>query len=80
MLLTLLEIRNRMLNCKPESKITVEFCEGDAVRLGWVWLGTDADYHEYHISVEIHQLSAGCRSFERQMHKAKRFMKYQAEK
>ena len=75
MLLTLLEIRNRMLNCKPEANISVEFCEGEVIKLGWVW-DDGEEFHAYNIMVEIHHLSAGCRSFERQMHKAKRFMKH----
>ena len=75
MLLTLLEIRNRMLNCKPEATISVEFCEKEVIKLGWMW-DDGEEFRAYSIMVEIHHLSVGCRSFERQMHKAKRFMKH----
>lgn len=76
MMLSLLEIRNRMLNCKPQAIISVEFCEEDMVRLGWKWVGTDDNTHVYHIDVEIHHLGGNCRSFERQMNKAKRYLKH----
>lgn len=76
MLLTLVEIRNRMRNCNPSAHTTIDFVGGDTVALGWEWVGDDGEQHKHRIEVEVHHISVSCRSFERQMHKAKRFMKY----
>ena len=79
MLLTLVEIRNRMLNCNPDSTISVTFCEDELIRLGWEWVCASGKVNKYHVDVDINHISVSCRSFERQMHKAKRFLKHQAE-
>jgi len=76
MLLTILELRKRMLNCNPISSITVEFVGEEGVKLGWTWEGADGGTHTYHIDVVLQQISVSNRSFERQMHKAKRYMKH----
>lgn len=65
-----------MLNCKPDSQISITFCEEDSVNLMWKWSDDDDNTHSYHIDVEIHHLSGNSRSFERQMHKAKRYLKH----
>ena len=79
MLLTLVEIKRRMLNCKPAADVSITFCEEDMVRLSWDWTCSSGKHNSYHVDVFIHHISVSCRSFERQMHKAKRFMKHQAE-
>ena len=79
MLLTILEIRNRMRNCKPSATVSVEFCEDDSVKLIWDWIGDDGEYMRHFIVSEMGRISTSSRVFERQMHKAKRFLKHQAE-
>jgi len=77
MLLTLVEVRNRMLNCKPDASISITFREDEVIRLEWVWASIeDGVGGIYHVDVNINHISVSCRSFERQMHKAKRFMKH----
>ncbi len=79
MLLTILELRNRMLNCKPSATVSVEFCEEDSVNLIWDWVGEDGEYFRHSIVSKLDTMRVNSRVFERQMHKAKRFLKYQAE-
>ena len=79
MLLTILEIRNRMLNCKPSANTSVEFCEEDSVKLIWDWVGEDGEYLRHSIVMEIDTIRTSSRVFQRHMHKAKRFLKYNAE-
>lgn len=79
MMLTIKEIRNKMLNCKPTATVSVEFCEDDVVNLVWKWVGKDGADWLYSIPCELDHLRTNCRVFERQIHKAKRFLKFEAE-
>lgn len=71
MLLTIIELRNRMLNIKPDATVSVTFKDDDMVQLYWSW--SMGDYVFAHrITVPIHSISGSNRSFEREMHKVKR--------
>ena len=80
MLLSIIEIRNRMLNCLPDSVVSVTFVGDEDVQLTWEFMEVSVNgtwRHRNHIvTVPIHSISAGSRSFERTMHKAKRFLKH----
>lgn len=74
MLLTLIEIRNRMLNCKPGATVSITMNDDDVV-LHWNFLDYSGAEVVYLVEVDIDGIRANCRVFERQMHKAKRAMK-----
>jgi hypothetical protein len=77
MLLTLIELRNRMLNCKPTAEIAIQFSgDSDEVTLAWTY-ASGSGFDTYAIKAEVHSIRVNSRPFERQMHKAKRFLKKQ---
>ena len=75
MLLTVLEIRNRMLNCKGDAQVSLSFGNDDVV-LRWEWTTEEDCEVSHEVVVPINSVRTNSRSFEREMHKAKRFLKY----
>jgi hypothetical protein len=75
MLLTIIELRNRMLNVKPNATVSVTFRDDDMVELRWEWVGVVGHPFTHRVVVPLHSITGSNRSFEREMHKAKRSIK-----
>lgn len=65
-------LRNRMLSCRKDAHIIISFCEEDEVDLIWMY----DNGKTYRVTAQIHSIAINSRVFERQMHKAKRFLRF----